>query len=145
MKNLMLIISFLILLFACENTSVELNDVATIEGKVTIGPLCGNVPIIANNSNPCGFSDDQMNLVYSKYKVDLSGQVDGKTITKEVVLNKTGVFTFEVPVGTYKVEVILPEGGSSNQFNAQGSLTKQVSLVKNQTSKVEINVDTGIR
>jgi hypothetical protein len=146
MKNIMLIISLLSLLFACENVEVAPVDMATIEGTVTIGPLCGNIPAIVYNSNPCGFSDEQIDQIYAKYKVTVNGMSDGKAVNKEYVLNRTGKFTFEVPVGTYSVEVILPEGGSAaqNTLNPASSLKKELTVTKNQVVKIDIMVNTGI-
>lgn len=145
MKNVMLILSFVTLFFGCENVSV-LPDTGTVEGKVTIGPLCGNIPIVTNTSNPCGFSDEQIDQIYSKYKVSINGVVSGKIVTKEYVLNKVGVFTFEVPVGAYKIEVILPDG-SANQTGLipQNNLKKDIIISKNQVIKIDFEVNTGIR
>jgi hypothetical protein len=141
----MLILSFLFLMFGCEGVAV-LPDTGTVEGKVSIGPLCGIVPAVVNNSNPCGFSDDQLNQIYSKYKVAISGMVDGKSITKEFVLNKTGIFSFEVPTGSYKVEVILPDGSvNQNGLMSANDLKKDVTVSKNQVTKVDLEVSTGIR
>jgi hypothetical protein len=145
MKNIMLIISLLAFLFACENVAVAPVDMATIEGTVSIGPLCGNIPAVVNNSNPCGFSDEQIDQIYAKYKVVVNGESNGKTVNKEYILNHTGKFTFEVPVGTYSVEVILPEGSAAqNALNPKSSLKKEMIVTKNQVVKVELQVNTGI-
>jgi hypothetical protein len=146
MKHLIVIFGILIFTLGCESLAVEPTETGSIEGKVSIGPLCGNIPIASNNSNPCGWTDEQINGFYSKYKVAVSGVVNGKTISNEFVLNKTGKFSFEVPVGSYKVEVITPEGSQSSTLSGNlDSRIKSVSVMKNQITVVDLIVDTGIK
>ncbi len=139
----MLILSFLMLIFGCEKVAVE-PEIGIIEGKVIISPLCGNIPAETNNSNPCGFTDEQLNQIYSKYQVLITGS-NGKEMAK-IVLNKTGLFAVELPVGTYRVEVLLPAGTTlPNNTLTTNSLKKTITVLKNQVTKLEIMVDTGIR
>lgn len=112
-----------------------------------ISPICGNISIGQKGSNPCGFTDAQMDAVYSKYKVAMKGELSRKMISNELALNRTGAFSFEVPVGNYKVEGILPEGATNQTLlfgNTNGS-SKEVSVLKNQATKIDLFVDTGIR
>ncbi len=148
MKNSVIIISLMLLFFGCENSEITSEEIGFVEGKVSIGPLCGNIAINGNNSsNPCGLTDEQMNAIYSKYKVGIKGEVKGIMISKEFVLNRTGVFTFEVPVGIYKVEVILPVEANNQSLVLGNSINsvKVVSVIKNQVTKIELSVDTGIK
>lgn len=140
----MVIFSILALLFACDNLAVEPIDMATIEGTVSIGPLCGAIMADAPPNNPCGLSNESLDQIYSKYKVVITGNNNSKTINKEIVLNRTGKFTFEVPVGYYSLEVILPDGATQNIFNTKESLKRSLNVNKGQILSVEIFVDTGI-
>jgi hypothetical protein len=137
----MLILVAFLFLFGCENVAI---DAGIVEGKVTIGPLCGNIPAGTTGTNPCGFTDEQMDQVYSKYKVAIYSESNPKTALKEVVLNRTGAFSFEVPVGGYSVEVVLPQGSTTNtQLGSE--LKKAVSITKGQVTTISLYVSTGIK
>lgn len=144
MKNIMLIISFLMLIFSCENIAVEPTEMGKIEGKVTIAPLCGNIPAVTTNNNPCGLSNEALDQIYAKYKVVITGDNNGKIVSNEKILDKTGLFSFDVPVGSYSLEVILPDGTmKTNQ--PLNELKKTVNITKNQTEIINLNVNTGIQ
>lgn len=143
----MLIFVSLMLLFSCENIAVDTTELGVVEGRVTIGPLCGNIPKVTNNSNPCGFSDEQINQFYSNYKVAIYSENAPKVAIKEVTLNRTGLFSFEVPTGAYSVEVILPAGSvPNNQPTVLGNeLKKIVSITKSKVTTISLSVNTGIQ
>ena len=141
MKNLMSLLVAFLFLFSCENVPI---DAGIVEGKVTIGPLCGNIPVGTTGTNPCGFTDDQMDQVYSKYKVAIYSVNSPKVVLKEVVLNRTGTFSFEVPTGGYSVEVLIPQGSAANtQLGSE--LKKMVSISKSKITTISLNVNTGIQ
>jgi hypothetical protein len=141
MKNLMSLLVAFLFLFSCENVPI---DAGIVEGKVTIGPLCGNIPVGTTGTNPCGFTDDQMDQVYSKYKVAIYSVNSPKVVLKEVVLNRTGTFSFEVPTGGYSVEVLIPQGSAANtQLGSE--LKKMVSISKSKVTTISLNVNTGIQ
>ncbi len=145
MRNVMLILVSLMFLFSCENIAVDATELGVVEGRVTIGPLCGNVPIVTNNSNPCGFTDEQINQFYANYKVAIYSENAPKVAIKEITLNKTGLFSFQVPEGAYSVEVILPAGMPNNQPILVGNeLKKTVSITKSKVTTISLNVNTGI-
>lgn len=137
----MLILVAFLFLFGCESVAVE---AGIVEGKVTIGPLCGNIPAGTTGTNLCGFTDEQMDQIYSKYKVAIYSESNPKTALKEVVLNRTGSFSFEVPTGGYSVEVILPQGSvAATQMGSE--LKKIVSVTKSFVTTISLNVNTGIQ
>jgi hypothetical protein len=146
MKIKLFIISALFLFTNCENVDVQ--PIGTVEGKVTIGPLCGIVPVGTTggdrNGNPCGFSDEAMNKIYGEYKVVLSSTVT-KTAIKNVVLNKTGEFKFEIVEGEYSVEVQKVDGSTIGIRQTPDKYLQTTKVTKNQTTKLEFSVDTGIR
>lgn len=136
----MVILFAFLFLFGCENVAI---DAGIVEGKVTVGPLCGNIPAETIGANPCGFTDEQMNQIYSKYKVAIYSESSPKLALKEVVLSRTGSFTFEVPTGAYSVEVVLPEGSAAAQLRSE--LKKTVNVTKSQVTTISLNVNTGIQ
>ena len=141
MKNIMSLLVAFLFLFSCENVPI---DAGIVEGKVTIGPLCGNIPVGTTGTNPCGFTNDQMDQVYSKYKVAMYSVNSPKVVLKEVVLNRTGTFSFEVPTGGYSVEVLIPQGSAANtQLGSE--LKKMVSISKSKITTISLNVNTGIQ
>lgn len=141
-KGFLLLLSCL-LVWACEANIVEVNETGTIEGSVTIGPLCGNISTVKQSSNPCGFSDEQINAIYSKYQVLVDGVVKGNSITQRLTLAQSGTFTFKVPIGSFKVKIIMPDG---RFYQEEGKVSeKEVIVNKNMVTKVEIYVNTGIK
>ena len=141
MKNVMILLVAILFLFGCENVAI---DAGIVEGKVTISPLCGNVPEETTGTNPCGFTDEQMNQIYSKYKVAIYSESNPKTALKEIVLDGTGDFSFEVPTGAYSVEVLLPQGSvASTQMGSE--LKKTINVTKSIVTTINLNVNTGIR
>lgn len=148
MNNLFIIIATVFLtVLGCENNTVDPNRTGTVEGQVVIGPLCGNVTAESDNSNPCGFSDDLLDDIYSKYKVEISSASSGKLVSKPVILDRTGLFSFEVPVGSYNVEVIRPEGSTTptSPMNNINDVKKTVSVTEGETVKLILQVNTGIK
>lgn len=145
MKFKLLIINILFLLTNCEG--VDVAPMGTIEGKVTIGPLCGIVPsgtLGGDRNNPCGLSDEALNKIYAEYKVVLGDANAPQVKLKDFVLDRTGTFKFEIPEGDYQVEVQKVDGSAVGINNSQKNTTA-AKVIKNQTTKIEINVNTGIR
>jgi hypothetical protein len=145
MKIKLIIISIVFLFANCENASIE--PMGTIEGKVTIGPLCGIIPsgITTTRDNPCGLSDEALNAIYKTYKVALKSVATSTTASKDFVLDKTGVFKFEVPEGNYEVEVQKVDGSTVGIRPVAGQYTKSAKVIKNQVITLNFDVDTGIR
>ncbi len=145
MKIKLLIINILFLFTNCEGVDVSL--IGTIEGTVTIGPLCGIVPAGTaggDRNNPCGLSDEALNKIYSEYKIVLSATNAPQVKLKDFVLDRTGIFKFEIPEGDYQVEVQKVDGSAVGINNSQKNTTP-AKVIKNQTTKIDINVGTGIR
>lgn len=144
----MLIISLLLILFGCESGEV-LPDSGTIEGNVSIGPLCGTVPVsdLINSDNPCGFTNEQLDGIYGKYKVEISDANKGKTVAKSVILDHTGLFSFRVPVGSYDVKVVMPEGSAPQNtlMNGSSSVKEGLTVTKGEVVQLTFNVNTDIR
>lgn len=144
MKKFLFLIVSLFVFMGCENLTIE-PEVGTIQGLVTIGPLCGNVSTQANSTNPCGFTNEQLDAIYNKYTVEIKSAQTGKLIENSIILYRIGVFRVKVPVGAYIVEVIPPAGinVSSSLMNEAFSLKKGVNVLNDEVVKLSFNVNLG--
>lgn len=133
-------IFLIITLMGC--ATVELQPMAKIEGKVTIGPLCGNIQVGTIGTNPCGLSDKDLDTIYGAYSVILKNT--GNAVVSQKKLDRTGTFSFEVAEGNYIVGM---ESTNSNafQFTPNSEIQKSVSAVSSKAQYVEIFVNTGIK
>jgi hypothetical protein len=143
-KLLFVVLSFFFL--NCEQ--LDINALGIIKGKLTVGPLCGTVPggIDPNRDNPCGLSDAELNAIFSEYKVVVSPTKNTeKVTTQEKVLDKTGAFSFEIPSGEYKVQVLKKDGSAILAASEKNILTKTITLSQNQVVEVSLFVEKNIK
>ena len=147
MNYITILVSLLLSVAGCERSSVTPAETGIVEGQVVIGPLCGNIPVETDNSNPCGFSDTLLDTIYSKYKVAIKVAGSNKTILKPVTLNHTGLFSFKVPVGFYEVEVIRPEGSAPQHIlmNEVDYSKKTLAVAEGEVVKLTLEVSTDVR
>jgi len=142
MRNIGIVI--LITIMGCGMVDVAPSSV--IEGKVSIGPLCGNVPIgetgLSKDGNPCGLSNEGMDEIYGKYSVVLKSSSDVVIIQKK--LDRTGSFSFSVNEGTYRLIVDSQVAGLLS-ITQKDRLQKTISIEKNATQSLIFSIDTGIR
>lgn len=130
---------FIFILIGC--AAVDVTPVGILEGKVTIGPLCG-FPTDPNNSiNPCGLSNTELDAIYGQYFVVLSNE-NGVTSPLRKKLDRTGLFSFEVEEGNYniKLETSVQDG---LKFSAKASTEKTVKISSKQKVYVELDINTG--
>jgi|GEM_PF-6826836 len=138
-----LIVIALITLLGC---SAIPEPLATIEGKVSIGPLCGNIPVVNPNlpksENPCGLSNDELDKIYGQYTVVLKSNTETSVLQQK--LTRTGLFTFNIKEGSYTLNI---ESSVQNalRFSQKESIQKSINVAKNEKSYVELYVNTGIR
>lgn len=134
----------LIALMGCSMVDVEPSSI--IEGKVTIGPLCGNVPVgetgLSKDGNPCGLSNEGMDEIYGKYLVVLKTTND--LIVAQKKLDRTGNFTFSANEGTYRLIVDSQVTGLLSVTQKE-HLQKTISITKNASQNIVFTIDTGIR
>lgn len=142
MKTKLLLVALLAIIFGCESVNIEADNIGTIEGKVTIGPLC---PVVSVNTvgNPCGYTDAQMNAIYGAYEVVVTAA--NQASKKELTLDKSGIFTFDIPEGSYEVAVQKVDGSAIGVSGQKSTEAMTAKVVKNQVSRLEISIDTGIR
>lgn len=99
--------------------------VGTLTGRLTIAPLCPVEPCPTPAKSP-----------YADLQLTLKGEV----ITQYPRMDSEGNFELEVPAGKYELTLTPCEYlGCKNEF------PKEVVVEENKTTRVEINLDTGIR
>ena len=135
---------FLMAIMGCSMIEVEPSSI--IGGKVTIGPLCGNVPVgetgLSKDENPCGLSNEGLDEIYGKYSVILKTTND--VIIAQKKLDRTGNFTFAVNEGSYHL-VIDSEVTGVLTLTQKEQLKKTISIAKNANQNIVFTIDTGIR
>ena len=105
-------------------------DTATIEGKVTVGPIC---PAEKLNS-PCPVPP----TAYTSRQIILYA-ADGKTELKRMNFNPDGTYQFEVQPGTYVLNTPQQKIGGAKD------LPKTITVISGETSEYDFSIDTGIR
>ncbi len=137
-------ILILIALMGCGLAEVE--PLSVVEGKVTVGPLCGIVPAgqasTTKSNNPCNISDAELDRIYGEYSVVIKDNKNNTISQKK--LDRTGLFSFEVNEGAYLLNV---ESSVNNiiLFNQKENLEKSITATKTQKQYLEFNINTGIR
>lgn len=81
MKKIIIFVIVSIFYLSCQKEEVNLNG--TVEGKFSIGPLCGIEPANADESHPCGFSFEQLDAIYSKYKIQIIDASTAKVVAEK--------------------------------------------------------------
>ncbi len=102
----------------------------TIKGKVTVGPICP----VERVGVPCPVPPE----AYTSREVILYA-ADGVTIIKRMHFLPDGTYSFQVPAGTYIIDIPRPGVGGSKD------LPKTVIVTAGQTVQVDFSIDTGIR
>jgi hypothetical protein len=100
----------------------------TIQGKVTIGPFCPVEPPSGCPPPPGTYTSRKIIL--------LPGFGNGIFIP----LNETGYFEARVKVGTYEVNLT-----NCTFLGCENALPMTIAIRPNQVTKIEIEIDTGIR
>ena len=99
-----------------------------IEGKVNIGPFCPVEP-------PSGCPPPPG--TYTSRKIFLKSSF-GNSIF--ISLNETGYFQARVKAGTYEVDLT-----NCTFLGCENALPMTIAIKPNQVTKIEIEIDTGIR
>ena len=129
---------FMLILIGC--TAADVRPLGIIEGKVSIGPLCGYA-IDPNSDNPCRLTNEELDRIYGEYTVIISSENSYITPLRKK-LNRTGVFLFDAEEGSYKVYL---ESAVQNAlaFSVKTSIEKTVKVSRQQRVFVELNINTG--
>ncbi len=101
----------------------------TLQGKLTIGPLC---PV-----EPCNISDEQKKQAYEARKIQIYTEDKTKLITEITADYKTEMYSVDLATGKYKVIVT---NAGIGPFEP-----KDIIISAGQTTMLNIDIDTGIR
>ena len=131
------IIKFSLLLFAvllnwsCDQQQMQIVEKGILEGKVTIGPLC---PVETVPPDPaCQPSQD----TYDAWPIVI-WTTDKKTKIAIIDPDLDGNYLIDLPKGSYLVDL-----DKQHRFNK--SLPAVIIVEPNETSLLNIDIDTGIR
>jgi hypothetical protein len=127
-----LLVLSLLLVSACHGGPTEPKNDTTfgrLAGTVTIGPFCPVAQPTPCPTPPSAYSERKV-LVYNDAGSQLLATVDIDTL---------GAYLIAVPPGNYVVDVKKLAG------DRVAELPKSVTIQKNLTTVLNINIDTGIR
>ena len=106
-------------------------QVGTLEGHVTIGPLTP----VERVDVPTPTVPPEM---YAAHSIQVF-QANGTTLVAHVKINPDGTYRVELPPGTYVVD--LPKIG----LERAAGLPTTITITADQTTRLDIDIDTGIR
>lgn len=113
----------------------------TIQGKVTIGPLC---PV-----EPCNLPPEEIAQVYRARKAIIYEQANQTKIT-ERILNENGEYSIALKPGMYIVDISDAKGNElpldlEKRPRLGNAIPKEVELKAGEKVVVDFDIDTGIR
>ena len=117
-----------IILTACARAPQE---TGILEGHVTIGPLSPVVRVDEPEPTPNP-------AVYAERAVVVY-KVDGKTEVVRLDIDVEGNYQTELPAGTYVVDI------NHAGIDRAADLPKEITITSQQTTRLDIDIDTGIR
>ncbi len=118
--------------FSVSNNSKQLLVSGILDGTMTIGPICP----VERVDNPCKPTPE----MFAQKKIGVY-QGDDKKLIKTLTPDKDGRFKTTLPAGVYYVELINPVLRPATVLGVPATVTIQ----KNATFHMDINIDTGIR
>ncbi len=124
----LLLLCLTFLFVAC--TAVP-QETGILEGHVTIGPL---VPVVREGEPEPTPAPE----VYASRQIVVCGQ-DGVTEVATVQINGQGNYRVELPVGKYVVDI------NHVGIDMAKDLPHTVEIVAGQTTRLDVDIDTGIR
>ncbi len=122
-----LILVALTLVLGC---SQKKEDTGTLQGIVTVGPLC---PV-----EPCSLAPGALTQALQARRVVVYTQ-DKSSVVKVVDLKPNGAYKADLLVGTYLVDI------NKIGMDSTGDVPKEIVIEKGKTVELNINVDTGMR
>lgn len=125
---LLFVFTALLLCTACSSTPQE---TGTLQGHVTIGPL---VPVLREGEPEPTPAPE----VYAARQIVVFSQ-DGKKEIARLEINPQGMYSTILPVGDYLIDI------DHDGMDSASGLPAQVSILANQITQLDIDIDTGIR
>ncbi len=121
-------ILFVLLVAACASVP---QDVGILEGRVTIGPL---VPVVQEGvPEPTPAPE-----VYAARQIVVRRELNGKEVAR-FEIDAEGNYRGELPAGTYVVDV------NHLGIDFAKGFPKIIDIVANHVTRVDVDIDTGIR
>ena len=120
--------SFLVLIFGCVSNQNQPNGF--LQGKISIGPIC---PVERNPPDPNCLPTEQTYLAYPLSVYSNADGINAKVL--EFHGNNNGNYEIELPAGIYEIKL---EKGLRN-------FSKTAEIKANETTNLDISIDTGIR
>jgi hypothetical protein len=102
----------------------------TLEGRVTIGPICP----VERIDEPC----DPPPEMYARHKLAVM-KAEGNQKVMEISMDSKGYYHAELPEGDYVIDF------TPHDVGIGPPPLKQVHITAGQTAKLDIDIDTGIR
>jgi hypothetical protein len=127
-KLLLSSILFVLVVVACTQTPQE---VGILEGHVTIGPL---VPVVQEGvPEPTPAPE-----VYTARQIVVLREDEGEEVVR-LEIDAKGNYRGELPVGIYVVDI------NHLGIDFAKGFPKIIEIVTNQVTRVDVDIDTGIR
>ena len=129
----LVILLVLLFFFSCSAKHSTMTDptvLGTLDGRVTIGPICP----VERIDQPC----DPPPEMYAKHKL-LVLAADTKKKVSEITMDGKGYFHEVLPPGDYLIDFVPHDIGISPPQ------PKEVNIVAGQKAWLDIDIDTGIR
>jgi len=105
--------------------------VGYLKGKVDIGPLC---PVERAYSNDSCLPTPE---IYREWPIAVYS-ADNNVMIAEIVPDASGTYSIELPAGKYIVDLEKPHRFGKN-------LPAEITIRENETTLLDIHIDTGIR
>lgn len=121
----------LFLLGSCFNESLNPNVTGTLDGTVTIGPLC---PV-----EPCNLSPSEIKAAYAARQILIYEDADTSKLIGRINLPPDGHYSISLHEGNYLID--LKENGADRSQDVPA----EIVIESNKTVTHDIDIDTGIR
>lgn len=116
---------------SCDQKDYQIMEQGLLTGAVTIGPLC---PVESDPPDPnCQITEE----TYKDYPIAVYTS-DKKSKLGQIQPNVDGSYSLELPIGSYLVDL-------EKQHLFGTTLPVNVKIGENETSILNIDIDTGIR
>ncbi len=121
----------LVLLISCTACALGPKEYGVLEGQVKIGPLQPAMQVGEEAPTPAP-------EVYAAREIVVYKK-NGVTEFTHLEIGATGWYQGELPVGTYVIDI------NRIGIDSADNLPLEITILANQTTALNINIDTGIR
>ena len=132
-SNILKRASLAVLIIVVAGCSLANHEEGTLSGHVTIGPL---QPVLREGETPPTPSPQ----VYAAWQIVIYGE-DGRKEIARTDVDPTGDYRVTLSLGTYMVTAKPADGRSG----PGGSLTYYAEINRDKVTRLDLDIDTGIR